>query len=139
VQVLEGEGWRLLVDPARHPFSVLIGGEAWAAEFTRAEALELGRLAGALERQHASLADQLMPEESITLELERDLEPGSLWMELEGDRQRWCLRFVLTPAPGRRALEAGWTAQASAAISAAILAALEGPALTRALSQLSPP
>lgn len=120
MQVFEGEGWRLLVDPARHPFPVLIGGAAWAAEFTWDEARQLRQLAGELERQLASIADQLMPEEAIALELERELSPGSLWMELEGDRQRWSLRFVLSPSPGRRALEAGWEPQASAAICAAL-------------------
>ena len=129
MQVLEGEGWRLQVNPDRHPFPVLIGGESWAAEFTWAEALELRELAGELERQLAAIADQLMPEETIALELERDLRPGSLWVELEGDSERWSLRFVLTPAPGRRALEAGWTAEASAAVSAALQGlAFTGPA-----------
>ena len=126
MQVLEGEGWRLLVDPARHPFPVLIGGDSWAAEFSWAEAAQVRQLAGELERQLASIADQLMPEESISLELERDLSPGSLWMELEGDSRRWSLRFVLTPEPGRRGLEAGWGPDASAAICAA----LQGLALT---------
>ena len=120
MQVLEGEGWRLLVDPARHPFSVLLGGEAWAAEFSWLEAMHLRDLAGELERQLAAIADQLMPEESIALELERDLGPGSLWMELEGHRSHWSLRFVLTPAAGQRGLEAGWGPQASAAICAAL-------------------
>ncbi len=120
MQVLEGKGWRLLVDPARHPFPVLIGGETWAAEFSWPEATQLRQLAAELERQLASIADQLMPEESIALELERDLGPGSLWMELEGDRRQWSLRFVLTPAPGRRGLEAGWGPEASAAICAAL-------------------
>ena len=120
MQVREGEGWRLLVDPARHPFPVLIGGEAWAAEFTWTEARELAQLATELERQLAAIADQLMPEETIVLELERELSPGSLWMELEGERGKWSLRFVLTPAPGRRALEAGWGPRASLAICAAL-------------------
>jgi Domain of unknown function (DUF1818) len=129
MQVLEGEGWRLLVDPVRHPFSVLIGGDSWAAEFSWAEAAELRQLAGELERQLVAIADQLMPEESIALELERDLNPGSLWMELEGDSQSWSLRFVLTPELGRRGLEAGWGPDASAAICAALqgLAINAGP------------
>lgn len=121
MQVLEGEGWRLLVDPARHPFPVLIGGEAWAAEFTWAEARELRSLAMELEHQLSALADRLMHEEAIVLELERELNPGSLWMELAGDRASWRVRFVLSPAPGCRALEAGWEPQASAAICAALL------------------
>lgn len=120
MQVLEGEGWRLQVDPVRAPFPVLIGGEAWAAEFTWEETLQLRLLIGELERQLLAIADQLMPEEAIALELERELSPGSLWMELQGDGRSWSLRFVLSPAPGCRALEAGWGPQASAAISAAL-------------------
>lgn len=118
--VLDGKGWRLRVDPDRHPFPVLMGGDAWAAEFSWAEAAQLRQLAGALERQLAAIADQLLPEEAIELELERELNPGSLWMELVGDSRRWSLRFVLTPAPGRRGLEAGWDPEASAAICAAL-------------------
>lgn len=116
MQVLQGAGWRLLVDPAREPFSVLIGGDGWGAEFTVAEGRALGQLAGELERQLAAIADRLLPDEQIALEIERDLAPGSLWMELEGDRSSWRLRFVLTPAPGCRALEAGWGPAASLAI-----------------------
>lgn len=118
--MLEGRGWRLLVDPARQPFPVLIGGAAWAAELTWAEVRELRHLAGELERQLAALADRLLAEEAISMALERPLGPGSLWMELEGHRHCWSLRFVLTPATGARALEAGWDGAASAAISAAL-------------------
>jgi hypothetical protein len=66
------------------------------------------------------MADQLMPEEQIVLELECELSPGSVWMELEGDSRDWSLRFVLSPAPGRRGLEAGWSPLASSAVSAAL-------------------
>lgn len=82
--------------------------------------MQLRQLAGELEHQLAAIADQLMPEEAITLELERELCPGSLWMELEGGPASWSLRFVLTPAPGQRGLEAGWGPGASAAICAAL-------------------
>jgi hypothetical protein len=41
MQVHEGEGWRLLVDPAHHPFVVLSGGAGWAAELTASEARAL--------------------------------------------------------------------------------------------------
>ncbi len=120
MQVLEGEGWRLSVDPSRGHFCVLVGGADWAFELTVSEARAFQQLASRLERQLASLADQLMPEEQIGLELERDLAPGSLWMELEGQPGCWCLRFVLTPAPGSRSVEAGWSCQASPAITAAL-------------------
>ena len=116
MQVQEGEGWRLLVDPARHPFVVLIGGAGWAAELTAQEAQSLRQGFGQLVDQHAALADQLMEEESIDLEL--DL--GGLWMALEGDRCHWQVRFVLTPEGPQRGLEGGWDASASQAFAAAL-------------------
>ena len=51
MQVQEGEGWRLVVDPAREPFAVLIGGEGWAAELTGGEARALSRGVAQLVRQ----------------------------------------------------------------------------------------
>ncbi len=118
MRVQEGEGWRLLVDPARCPFSVLIGGHDWAAELTPAEASLLARGVQTLRAQHAALVEQLLAEEAISLEW----ESGELWLSLEGDRASWRLRFVLTPAAGLRGLEGGWTAGASVALAAALQA-----------------
>lgn len=121
MRVQEGEGWRLVVDPARHPFPVLVGGSHWAAELAQEEA---GALRGGIARlldQHRALVDGLLEEEAITLELETGLEPeGLLWLELEGTRRDFALRFVLHPRPGRRALEGAWPVAASAAFAAAI-------------------
>ena len=72
MQVQEGEGWRWLVDPARHPFSVLVGGPGWAVELTAAEAGELQRGLLELLREHRALAAQLMPQE---------VSSGWLWRE----------------------------------------------------------
>jgi hypothetical protein len=108
----------LLVDPARCPFAVLIGGESWAAELTQAEASLLALGAERLVDQHANLVDHLLAEEAITLEW----ESGELWLALEGDRQAWQLRFVLTPASGQRAFEGAWTPTASRAVAAALQA-----------------
>lgn len=131
MELREGPGWRLVIDPARAPFGVLLGGGepdqgAWAAEFTQAE---VGALAVAVQRlvaQHRALESQLLAEEAIELEIETACEGGSLWLALEGDRQHWRLRFVLSPAPGRRAVEGGWGEAASRAV-AATLAALQPP------------
>lgn len=116
MQVQEGEGWRWLVDPARHPFSVLVGGPGWAVELTVAEAGELQRGLLELLREHRALAAQLMPQEAITLELER----GQLWLALEGDLEAWALRFVLTPSGGLRAVEGSWPPSVSQALAAAL-------------------
>jgi hypothetical protein len=118
--VQEGEGWRWLVDPGRSPFAVLVGGLDWAVELTAEEARGLQEGLVHLVQEHRGLVDQLMPEEAISLELER----GSLWMALEGDREVWQLRFVLTPASKNRAVEGGWRPEASVALVAALVSAL---------------
>ena len=120
MQVQEGEGWRLLVDPARHPFVVLIGGAGWAAELTAAEASALQEGIGRLLAQHQAIAAQLMAEEAITLELDLDLAQGGLWLELEGTAARWQLRFVLTPVGPQRGLEGCWDPAASGAFASAL-------------------
>jgi hypothetical protein len=144
VKVQEGEGWRLVVDPAREPFTVLIGGEGWAAELTGAEARALGVGVARLVQQHRELAGSLMAEEVLGLELEVELEAeaepagrevaGVLWLALEGDRDGWSLRFVLTPGPARRALEGSWTAAASLPMASALAAeaVTEGAAVCEA-------
>jgi hypothetical protein len=112
----EGEGWRLAWDASRHPFSVLIGGEGWAAELTRGEAEALRDAVVDLVAQHRSLVDQLMAEEAIELELERDC----WWLSIEGDRSSWSLRVVLSPAEGQRALEGSWALGAAEPFSQAL-------------------
>ena len=112
----EGEGWRLAWDGSRQPFGVLIGGDGWAAELTLAEAEALRDALTDLAAQHAALVDQLLAEEAIELELERD----PWWLAIEGDRQCWSLRVVLSPAPGQRAFEGGWEPAAAMAFSAAL-------------------
>ncbi len=120
MQVQEGEGWRWLEDPARHPFVVLIGGQDWAVELTAEEARGLQQGLVQLVQEHRGLVNQLMPEEAISLEMER----GPLWMALEGDREVWQLRFVLTPASQSRAVEGSWQPEASVALVSALKAAL---------------
>lgn len=135
MKVQEGEGWRLMVDPARGPFAVLIGGEGWAAELTETEARALSDCVARLVQQHGELAGSLMAEEELGLELEVELEAegepagrdaaGVLWLALEGDRHHWSLRFVLTPGPARRALEGSWPAAASLPFAAALVVVQE--------------
>jgi len=125
MEVRDGSGWRLVLDPARHPFAVLIGGGdadagAWGAEFTLAEALALQRGVGTLVEQHRALVSSLMAEEAIELAMELACDGGDLWLGLEGDRNRWCLRFVLTPGAGRRGVEGSWGWAASVALAAAL-------------------
>lgn len=121
MQVQEGPGWRLCLDLGRGSFPVLIGGDGWAIELQAEEARALADGCCKLANELAALADRLMPEEQLTLELER----GPLWLELEGHPQAWRLRFVLTPGPAARGVEAGWSAAASQAVVAALCQVLE--------------
>ena len=109
MQVQQGTGWRFGLDPARHPYAVLIGGEGWAAELRLDEAASLRRAAQRLYGQWLAIRDQLMPEEQISL----DTECGPVWVELDGSARAVALRFVLQPLPGERAVEGCWTAEAT--------------------------
>lgn len=138
MRIEESEGWRLVVDPSRSPYSVLVGGPFWAAELTPAEATALRRGVARLLDEHQAATTLLMAEESIQLELELELQPhqgsphqagstgeaGGLWVGLEGNRDHWEIRFVLTPPGGdcgARAIEGGWPASATAGVTAALL------------------
>lgn len=126
MEICEGQGWRLVVDPCRAPFIAIIGGDGWASELTAAELHALRQAAGRLTAQHRAMADVLMAEEAVTMEVELPIggpeagDAGSLWLGLEGDRHQWTLQLVLTPAPGIRGIEGGWSAAASEAFSAAL-------------------
>ncbi len=126
MEICEGQGWRLVVDPDRFPYTALIGGEGWASELNGAELLALRRGVRRLVAQHHALADGLMVEEDLDLELEQPIgdgaadEGGSLWLELSGNRDQWSLRMVLTPAPRSRAIEGAWGAAASRAFATAL-------------------
>lgn len=111
----EGRGWRYGLDPDRQPHSVLIAGATWATELLPSEAEGLTRLLHRLVDQHAALAEQLMAEESIVI----SAEDGDWWLELEGDREAWSLRFVLTGAG--RGVEGQWPAPAAMAVAQALL------------------
>ena len=102
-------------DPSRGHYCVLVGGECWAFELTKLEWRDLVDLVVTLEQQHRGLVDQLMPEESIVLELDR----GDWWGCLSGDRNQWELRILLTPPEGRAA-EGEWPAPIAASVVAAL-------------------
>ena len=69
----EGPGWRLAHDSSRHGFPFLIGGEFWAVELTALEVEGLHALLVELDHQHTQIRDQLMEEESITLQSRKNL------------------------------------------------------------------
>ena len=113
----EGPGWRLARDISRNPFPVLIGGEGWAFELTENEWKVLVPVIGELLEQHRNIESQLMPDESICLEMER--EPW--WVCLEGDRHAWTIKVVLEGGlESIRGVEGFWPAPASQAMALAM-------------------
>ncbi|MCY3653641.1 MAG: DUF1818 family protein [Cyanobacteria bacterium MAG IRC1_bin_28] len=110
----EGDGWRLAVDPAK-PFVALVGGDGWACELRAAELQALCHGVTVLVHQHSALAEQLMAEESITI----NHESRGLWLELCGTAAAWSLRFLLEPDTDR-GCEGTWSAQASPQVAMAL-------------------
>ena len=101
----EGSGWRLAWDPSRKKFPVLVGGQGWAFELTDSEWRTFVHLVLDLINEYQQLKSQLMGEESICLEMERDF----WWGSLEGDQSNWALQVILqNPEPNLRGIEGFW-------------------------------
>lgn len=145
MQIVEGDGWRLVIDPARRPYGALIGGRDWAAELRCDELACLRRGVLTLLAQHRDLLPCLMADEDLDLELDLALTPapegdagawqdgaaagsGGVFVALHRQAGQWSLRFVLTPVDGSRAVEGGWTPAASAPLAAALEGLVDDPA-----------
>ena len=101
----EGPGWRLIRDQSRGYFSSLIGGENWAIELTDSEWDSFVQVVFDLHQQYLEVQDQLMGEEDITLEIERNPWLGIL----KGDRNEWSLKFIISQSePFHRGAEVFW-------------------------------
>jgi len=87
----EGPGWRLAKDSSKKIFPYLIGGENWAVELSEKEWNVLVTIIFDLIDQHDKLRDQLMPEEMISLEIERP----PCWAMLDGKKDLWNLKVIL--------------------------------------------
>ncbi len=113
----EGPGWRLARDPSRTSFPVLIGGDHWAVELTEAEGKFLVSLILEIVDQHQEIVDQLMVEESVSLEIERDL----WWACLDGNRFEWSLQVIMqSKASPLRGFEVYWPIPAAKSITSAM-------------------
>ena len=113
----EGPGWRLARDTSRKIFPVIIGGDGWACELAEHEWTSLVPLINDLMEQHKQLENQLMKEEKICLEIER--QPW--WGCLDGDRDSWSLRIILeSNGDSLRGFEGYWPIPAAQAITFAM-------------------
>ena len=102
--VKDQTGWRLLRDFKKGKFCFLIGVDNWSIELQKSEFYSLFLLILKINEQLLVIEDQLMDEESITLELEK----LPWYVQLEGKKNEWSLRFVFESQDQTRSFEMYW-------------------------------
>ena len=96
--------WRLLRDYKKGKFCFLIGVDNWSIELQESEFRSLYLLLLRINGQLLGIKNQLMDDESITLELEK----LPWYIELEGKKNEWSLRFVFESQDQSRSFEMYW-------------------------------
>ena len=96
--------WRLLRDVKKGKFCFLIGVDNWSIELQKSEFYLLYLLLIRINEQLLDIKDELMDEEFITLELEQ----MPWYIELEGKKSEWSLRFVFESQDQTRSFEMYW-------------------------------
>jgi len=99
--------WRLLKDFKKGKFCFLIGVDNWSIELQKSEFNSLYLLLLKINEQLLVIKDELMDEESITLELEK----LPWYIQLEGKKNEWSLRFVFESQDKTRSFEMYWPIQ----------------------------
>ena len=102
--VRDQKEWRLLRDFKKGKFCFLIGVDNWSIELQKSEFYSLYLLLLKINEQLLVIKDELMDEESITLEIEK-----LPWhISLEGKKNEWSLRFVFESQDQTRSFEMYW-------------------------------
>ena len=96
--------WRLLRDFKKGKFCFLIGIDNWSIELQKSEFNSLYLLLIRLNDQLLGIKNELMDEETINLELEQ----LPWYIELEGNKKEWSLRFVFESQDQTRSFEMYW-------------------------------
>ena len=96
--------WRLLRDLKKGKFCFLIGIDNWSIELQKSEFESLYYLLLKINAQLLGIKNELMAEESITLVLEQ----LPWFIELEGKKNEWSLRFVFESQDQTRSFEMYW-------------------------------
>ena len=96
--------WRLLKDFKKGKFCFLIGVDNWSVELQRSELYSLYLLLLKINEQLLVIKDGLMDEESISLELEH----LPWYIQLEGKKNQWSLRFIFESQDQTRSFEMYW-------------------------------
>ena len=102
--VKDQKEWRLLKDFKKGKFCFLISVDNWSIELQKSEFYSLYLLLLKINEQHIGIKNELMEEESITLELEQ----LPWYIELEGNKSEWSLRFVFESQDQTRSFEMYW-------------------------------
>ena len=96
--------WRLLRDFKKGKYCFLIGVDNWSIELQKSEFSSLYFLLLKLYEQLLNIKKELMDEESITLKIEQ----LPWYIELEGKKNEWSLRFVFESQDQTRSFEMYW-------------------------------
>ena len=96
--------WRLRRDLKKGKFCFLIGIDNWSIELQKSEFESLYFLLLKINAQLFGIKNELMDEESITLELEQ----LPWYIKLEGKNNEWSLRFVFESQDQTRSFEMYW-------------------------------
>ena len=96
--------WRLRRDFKKGKFCFLIGIDNWSIELQKSEFESLYFLLLKINAQLLAIKNELMAEESITLVLEQ----LPWFIELEGKKNEWSLRFVFESQDQTRSFEMYW-------------------------------
>ena len=96
--------WRLLRDFKKGKFCFLIGVDNWSIELQKSEFCSLYLLLIKLYEELSSIKNELMDEESISLQIEQ----LPWFIELEGKKNEWSLTFVFESQDQTRSFEMYW-------------------------------
>jgi len=96
--------WRLLKDFKKGKFCFLIGADNWSIELQKSEFDSLYLSLSRIHEQLLAIKNELMDEESIILELEQ----LPWYIELEGKKNEWNLRFIFESQDQTRSFEMFW-------------------------------
>ena len=102
--VKDPKRWRLLRDFKKGKFCFLIGVDNWSIELQKSEFDSLYFLLLRINEQLFDIKNELMDEEYISLEFEK----LPWYIELEGKKNEWSLRFVFESQDQTRSFEMYW-------------------------------
>ena len=98
------KSWRLHKDFKKGKFCFLIGVENWSIELQKSEFHSLYLSLLRISEQLIDIKNELMDEEFVTLEFEH----LPWYIELEGKKDEWSLRFVFESQDQTRSFEMYW-------------------------------